>query len=337
MNQVSTLRELFAYDDWATSRVLDAAAPLRDEQLDRRFDMGFSSLRATLVHTHGAKLVWLHRIADGLAAKWENVPDDQPIAQARANAAALSERYDAILVSLDDAGLQRMLDYRDMRGNQHQSRLLDVLLHVANHGVHHRSQALNMLRHLGAKPPRIDFIIRQFESPELAPGALSIDATRYYFKCADWARNIALDACADLTDEQLDREFEMGIGSIRAALSHTEDAERWWLKNWRGESPGAFPKPSKTDTIAAIRGRFVETATGRNAFVDSLESDPDLLRTVEARPAPDRTIVFPIGVTMLQLCTHGTHHRAQIFNMLKRVGAKVPGSDLILMTRATSP
>lgn len=333
MNQVSMFRELYAYDDWATSRVLDAAAPLNDEQRDRPFDMGFKSLRATLVHTYGAKLVWLHRIADGLAAKWENVPDDQTLDRTRTNAAILSERYGAILASLDDAGLERMLDYRDMRGNQHKSRLLDVLLHVANHGVHHRSQALNMLRHLGAKPPRIDFIFRHFESPDVRPRVLSIDVIRYYFKCTDWARNVALDACARLTDEQLDRSFEMGIGSIRTAFSHTEDAERWWLKNWRGESPGAFPKPNKTDTIATIRSRFDETATGRNAFVALLKSDADLLRSVEAKPAPDRTIVFPIGVTMLQLCTHGTHHRAQIFNMLKRVGATVPGSDLILMTR----
>jgi uncharacterized damage-inducible protein DinB len=245
-------------------------------------------------------------------------------------------RYAEHLASLDDAALRQTFDYRDMKGNQHNSRLLDVLLHVANHGVYHRAQALNMLRHVGAKPPRVDYIFRYFEQADLPPPTLSRDVMRFYYKATDWARNLALDACANLTDEQLDREFEMGIGSIRAALSHTEDAERWWLHNWIGEPLDAFPKPGRTDTIERLRERFDETASRRSAFIDSLQSDDDLKRHVEAKPAPDRAIRFPLGVTMLQLCAHGTHHRAQIFNMLKRVGGTVPGSDLILMTRTSS-
>lgn len=335
MNQLSTVRELYAFDDWATARVVSVAAPLSDDLLDREFDIGFKSLRATLIHIYAAKQIWLERMRFGLDAKLERPDADMPIQNLRNLDMALSARYSDYLESLDDTALDRRFDYRDMRGNQHNSRLLDVLLHVANHGAYHRAQTLNMLRHLGAKPPRIDYIFRYFEQSDLPPPTLSRDAVRYYFKATDWARNIALAACANLNDEQLDRTFEMGIGSIRTTLAHSEDAERWWLQNWIGEAAIGFPKPSKTDTIDQIRAQFDETAQRRNAFIDALDKDDDLKRSVEAKPAPDRTIRFPLGVTMLQLCTHGTHHRAQLLNMLKRVGGTVPGNDLILMTRTT--
>jgi uncharacterized damage-inducible protein DinB len=33
---------------------------------------------------------------------------------------------------------------------------------------------------------------------------------------------------------------------------------------------------------------------------------------------------------MVQVCSHGTHHRAQALNMLRRLGAPVSELDLIL-------
>jgi len=333
MNQVSTIRELYAFDDWATHRVIAAAAPLANELLDREFNIGLKSLRGTLLHTYSAKQIWIERIRVGVDAKWEKLDGHTSIEQLRTLDAALNQRYAAHFQTLNDASLERRLDYRDMRGHQHNSRPLDVLLHVANHGVYHRAQASNMLRHVGAKPPRVDYIFRYFEQSELPPPNLSRQAVQYYFMATDWARDLALDAAANLTDEQLDRPFEMGVGTIRGTFSHTEDAERWWLQNWIGEAAVGFPKPSKTNTIDRLRDRFNETAQRRNALIESLRSDDELKRIVEAKPAADRTIRFPLGVTMLQLCTHGTHHRAQVFNMLKRVGGTVPGNDLILMTR----
>jgi uncharacterized damage-inducible protein DinB len=48
------------------------------------------------------------------------------------------------------------------------------------------------------------------------------------------------------------------------------------------------------------------------------------------------TLSFPLGVTMLQLCCHGTHHRAQLLNMLRRLEARVPELSYITMARERS-
>src|SRR5205823_1787928 len=174
----------------------------------------------------------------------------------------------------------------------------------------HRAQALNMLRHLGLKPPRVDYIFMHFESPREEGPKLSREVISYYFKCSDWMRDRALDACDNLTDEQLDREFEIGIGSIRATLAHTEDAERWWLLNWTGQSPGEFPKPDKWVTVAQLRKQFQQTAAKRDEFIATLSSDDELSQPVETRPAQDRVYTFWLGVSMLQF--RGTLHRMSI-------------------------
>ena len=52
-----------------------------------------------------------------------------------------------------------------------------------------------------------------------------------------------------------------------------------------------------------------------------------------ASPTKNKTYTFTLGESMLQLCSHGTHHRAQIANMFRHVGAEVPALDYIAMKR----
>ncbi|MGH7177541.1 MAG: DinB family protein, partial [Tepidisphaeraceae bacterium] len=95
---------------------------------------------------------------------------------------------------------------------------------------------------------------------------------------------------------------------------------------------GAFPSPDSSLSVARLSDQFCEIATRRNKFFDTL-TDADLSRTVTAKPAPDRTISFPLGVTMLQIPSHTSHHRAQVVNMLRQIGADPPKVDFILLTR----
>ena len=50
---------------------------------------------------------------------------------------------------------------------------------------------------------------------------------------------------------------------------------------------------------------------------------------MHARPRPDVELTFVLGDTMLQLCGHGTHHRAQALNMARRLGARVANLDYL--------
>ncbi|NUQ49181.1 MAG: hypothetical protein HUU27_04585, partial [Phycisphaerae bacterium] len=61
--------------------------------------------------------------------------------------------------------------------------------------------------------------------------------------------------------------------------------------------------------------------------------DAELQRPVNAATTPGRTLAVRMGESLLQLCGHGTHHRAQALNMLRHLGGRTPGLDLVTWLR----
>ena len=54
-------------------------------------------------------------------------------------------------------------------------------------------------------------------------------------------------------------------------------------------------------------------------------------RVVCFSPRPDLTLDFPLGVTLMQLCGHATHHRAQALNMVRHLGGPTREFDYLLI------
>ena len=104
----------------------------------------------------------------------------------------------------------------------------DMMLHVCNHGVHHRAQGVNMVRHLGAGALDLDYIYMKMEPSSQLATNYDIDTIAEYFRYTDWARDRVLSIAETLDDDALDRAFEMGMGTLRTTLTHVCDAERWW-------------------------------------------------------------------------------------------------------------
>jgi len=158
MIQLETVRELLRYDDWANGRVLQSAASLSDEQMDQSFEMGCGSLRWTLMHILCAEQVWVQRWQGHTETPW---PDERE----RAAVAAMGERFreapsvrDAFLRNLQDDGLTREIVYRDSFGGIFSAALGDMMLQLCNHSTHHRAQAVNMIRRVGAAAPELDYM-----------------------------------------------------------------------------------------------------------------------------------------------------------------------------------
>lgn len=331
--RLGTLHELFAFNDWGRDAVMGCAAGLSKEQLDRPFEMGPGSLRNTLNHLYSVEWVWLDRwqgrqpqyrvSAEGveMAPLWDEWRD-------------IAKRRNAYVGGLKDADLCVDLTYKNLKGQMLTFPLGAMLLHVCNHGSHHRAQVLNMLRHVGAKLPKpeSDYIFMKLHDPQGTPCRLDAETIRSYLRYGDWAQEQMLKAAAPLTDEQLDRKFEMGVGSLRETLAHIRDAEGWWLTNWT-KGPGAlFPEEESRESIEEIGATFARTRLARNDMLRTI-ADGDLARRVDATPAPGMIKSFPLGVTILQICHHGTHHRAQAVNMLRHVGGETPALDVLEMLK----
>src|SRR5262249_43238231 len=157
-----------------------------------------------------------------------------------------------------------------------------LMLHVCNHGSHHRAQAVNMLRHVGGDVPKpgADYVFMRIEKGPQPSVPIDVRTIRAYYAYADWAKERVHDAAAKLNDARLDRPCEMGLGSLRKTLVHIRDAEKWWLDNWV-EGPGCeLPPTDDKLPISELRRNFVDVARARNAMLERM-SDADLTRMVK--------------------------------------------------------
>ncbi|HKQ49021.1 MAG TPA: DinB family protein [Phycisphaerae bacterium] len=330
---VSTLRELYAFNRWANDKTLAIADGLSAEQLDRSFEMGLGSIRNTLHHIWAAELIWLERwLQGGGAVKYPEIEAGLAVSALAERCAEAHRRRDAFVTALQEADLSRRISYVNRKGETWTYELGQMLLHVCNHGIHHRAQFINMVRRAGGPVPArgFDYIFYRLEKIKEAPPPLDLATIRKYEAYADWGTRRMLDLVAKLTDAQLDRPFEMGLGTLRKTLSHLVIAEEWWHTNWTKGPAGEFPPADDSIALADLSQRFETAWAARDRFVNRL-SEADLPRPVTVKPRPDLTLDFPLGVSLVQLCGHATHHRAQALNMVRQLGAPTREFDYLLM------
>jgi uncharacterized damage-inducible protein DinB len=152
-----TLRLHLDYTSWASKRLMDAAAKLSDEELKRDFKTSDKCVLDTLVHVFAADRIWLSRIHGAARATFIDA-EDRNFAALQAAWPALHQRWKEWAAPLSDQDSVAKIAYRDMKGNPYEQPLWQILLHVVNHGTHHRGQAAGFLRAMGHAPPPLDLI-----------------------------------------------------------------------------------------------------------------------------------------------------------------------------------
>jgi len=163
MQAIDQVRALYGYNEWANGHVLDAAAQISGDEFARELGASFGSVQGNLMHTLSAQNVWLSR--------WTPTPPpEMPRADRGVSIEALRQAYDAshaglraFVESLSDERLDRAFDYVDTEGNAQRARLGITMLHVANHGTHHRAETALLLTALGKAPRQLDYGFYELE------------------------------------------------------------------------------------------------------------------------------------------------------------------------------
>jgi uncharacterized damage-inducible protein DinB len=156
---IAELKSFFAYNEWASARLLDAVAHLSEEQFMRNLSSSFPSIRDTFSHIVAVEWVWLRRWkgeSPPALPEWATAPSPQVLRQKLSEVEA--ERS-AFLVSLADQDVQQTITYRNLKGEEWRYLLAHLLLHLVNHSTYHRGQIATMLRQVGATPPPTDLLI----------------------------------------------------------------------------------------------------------------------------------------------------------------------------------
>lgn len=170
---LSDIKNLFDYMEWANDLAMVAANQLPDESLRRDVGISHQSILGTLVHMAGAEWIWLER--------WDGRSPTKAEAWSRwstescADLATLKDRWTnlindrARLVSeLDNTRLVAELPFKLLSGDPSSMPLVNQMQHVVNHATMHRGQIVGMIRQLGIDPPATDllFYLRRDISPK---------------------------------------------------------------------------------------------------------------------------------------------------------------------------
>lgn len=146
------------YAAWASKRIVDALAHLTEAELARDFQTADKTAIATLAHIYAADRVWLARVQGRKIEKFIDPEVDCRMETLREDWPALLDHWDAVLGAQSDASVQHTIRYHNLKGVPSETPLWHIVLHVVNHGTHHRGQVSGFLRTMGHVPPVLDLI-----------------------------------------------------------------------------------------------------------------------------------------------------------------------------------
>ncbi len=149
---------LLSHNRWANAEVLRRCEALADDEFHQVFPIGPGSLHDTMTHVIGAIFRWSDRIGGGeLRASMEGrTIGDTSAPMMRRSAGellALNDRACADLAAVvervrADGRINEVREWR-FGSESYTFGVAAAVIHVTNHGMHHRAQCMNMLRHLG--------------------------------------------------------------------------------------------------------------------------------------------------------------------------------------------
>lgn len=159
-----------------------------------------------------------------------------------------------------------------------------------------------------------------------------IDEIRGLYGYNRWANDTILDATAELSAEELERDLHSSFPSVRDTLVHMVWAEWIWLCRWHGESPTAAPADWDVSTVDAIRARFDEVDRARADYLATLD-DEALHRIVAYRSTRGQPYENALWQLLRHVVNHASYHRGQITTMLRQLGKYAVATDLVLYYR----
>lgn len=157
---------------------------------------------------------------------------------------------------------------------------------------------------------------------------MNLEDVRLLYDFNAWANHRTLESCAALSQEQLTRDLGSSFKSVRDTLAHIYGAEWVWLERWHGRTPSGLPSAADFPDLETLRRRFADIDRDLKDYAASLTAD-DLNRVLSIKTSSGAAFAQPLWQMLQHLANHGSYHRGQVATMLRQLGAKATGTDLI--------
>lgn len=142
-----------------------------------------------------------------------------------------------------------------------------------------------------------------------------------FFKYNLWANLRLLDACAHLSDEQLDATTKGVYGSVREILMHIFSSDEGYARHFTGTS--LTPWLEETNPFPGFDELRRRAKSSGEALITIAEQE-DLSRILYL---DDGTYEAPAMIILIQAINHAVDHRSQISTLLSQQGIEPPDLD----------
>ena len=134
-----------------------------------------------------------------------------------------------------------------------------------------------------------------------------------------WATTQVLDKCRNLSDEQIDQQFDIGHHSLRETLDHMIYVIDFWT-GWMSGRPVEHDRTTLQydRSIDALAKRHDQYQANFAAFARQAQDEQRLDDIFIDHYGYRQSI----GATILQLLNHNTQHRSEVRHMLERLGVE---------------
>lgn len=160
---------------------------------------------------------------------------------------------------------------------------------------------------------------------------ISADVLRTHIDYTAWASSLLVAAAAQLTEEELRRDYRTAHNSVLNTLVHIFAADRVWLGRIQGNPPPAFVTEADHHLLVLqndwpeLHQRWKQWALGlTDSTAGNLLSYSDLTGNRWQQP---------LWQILLHVVNHATHHRGQVIGFLRAMGHSPPKLDLVFYHR----
>jgi uncharacterized damage-inducible protein DinB len=141
-----------------------------------------------------------------------------------------------------------------------------------------------------------------------------------------------MSAVESLSKEQFAKDLGSSHRSIHGTLVHIVGAEHTWLSRWTGQPVFKLIDPKDYPTIKSVRQKWDEVEQAMSKFVSEL-TEERLSSVLTYKTIEGKQFSNVLWQMMQHLINHSTYHRGQVVTMLRQLGVKPIGTDLITFYR----
>jgi uncharacterized damage-inducible protein DinB len=157
---------------------------------------------------------------------------------------------------------------------------------------------------------------------------MTIELIRELYDYHRWANRRLFDVAAALGDEVAGRAIGTQFSSpmLRGMFAHLYSTDWFYLQAWQRQP--STPAPGEgAQTLAELRRWWDDVESEQRRFIDALD-EPRIARVI------DTSTGKTLGMLLVHVPNHATHHRSEIATMLTMVSGSPPDTGINSYYRA---